>query len=82
MEGVCVGAMTLHNMERGEFDFKEHKLQEWVLAARLVSTLKNGWVLRDGHGWRHCFSAPRGLLSPVAWAFWETPTPWHATEGS
>lgn len=22
-EGVCVGAMVLHNMERGEFDFKE-----------------------------------------------------------
>jgi hypothetical protein len=23
LEGVCVGAMVLHNMERGKFDFKE-----------------------------------------------------------
>lgn len=41
LEGVCVGAMVLHNMERGGFDFKETQTQAWALGARPVSTLKN-----------------------------------------
>lgn len=42
LEGGCVGAMVLHNMECGESDFRETQTPGWALGARPVSTLKAG----------------------------------------
>lgn len=50
VEGVCVGAMVLHNMERGESDFRETQTPGWVVGARPVSALKDWWGLREGRG--------------------------------
>lgn len=50
VEGVCVGAMVLHNMERGESDFRGTQTPGWVVGARPVSALKDWWGLREGHG--------------------------------
>lgn len=82
LEGVCVGAMVQHNMERGKFDFKETQTPGMGSGSQ---SCVNSEQLMDSEGlcsWRHWLSAPRGPFSPVAWALWDTPTPWHVTQGS
>lgn len=64
LEGVFVGAMVLHNMERGEFDFKKtqtpdmgSRSQACVSCEELVGSKGRYWLNRS-----------RGPFSPVACA--------------
>lgn len=69
LEEVCVGAMVQHNMERGKFDFKETQTPGMGSGSQICVNSKELMGSERLCGWRHWFSAPRGLFSPVAWAF-------------
>lgn len=81
LEGVCVGAMVLHNMERGEFDFKETQTpgmgsgsQACVNPEELM-VLKGNWLkalAQCSQG-----SSPSGGLGPLGHPYSQ-----HAIQGS
>lgn len=65
LEGVCFGAMVLHNMERGKFDFKETQTPGVGSGSQACVNPEELMVLKEDWGGRHWLSVARGPPPPV-----------------
>lgn len=72
LEGVCVSAMVLHNMERGEFDFKETQTPD-VGPGSQACVNPEELMGAEGRLWLVSLApCSQGSSPPVA--LWDTPT--------